>query len=231
MRQISLVVLTVVSTMSIDHGFALADEKLPTSHQGSVSKQAPVWQAEQWVLNKTSPWLLSGDDLKQKKNHKGPVRTFAKAAGKGVAKELGTSAKKMSQDMVFVFSAQDINPYEKKGPPLNRSAIVLKFTLVDGSSCYLRRFPDGSYAIEDGFADGTVLLPEADKSYLVKYPNGAKGRLVRKGSTTIVHRPDKTTTTISKTASGGYTVRNSELGYMGSARPDRTGVHYELGEW
>lgn len=109
---------------------------------------------------------------------------------------------------------------------------MMQFNLVNGSICYLLHFPDGHYAIEDGFADGTVLLPAEDKSYQVKYPNGAKGRLVKESATTtVVYRPDNTTTTISKTAAGGYTVRNSEQGYMGEARPDRTGVNYEVGQW
>ncbi len=209
-----------------------AVEKLPAVQKGSLTAHAKKWQAEEWVVNRTSPWLLPGEAVEQKKKHKGPVRSFAKAVAKGTAKELKTSMKNMSEDMVFVFSAQDIDPY-KKSAPVNKPAIVLKFNLVDGSSCYLRRFPDGSYAIEDGFADGTVILPEEGAaSYLIKYPNGVKGRLVRKpNGTTVIYRPDKTITTISKTNSGGFTVRNDKMGYIGEARPDRTGVHYELGEW
>lgn len=133
----------------------------------------------------------------------------------------------------FVFSAQEfMDPYDKSGPPVDKPAIVSKFVLIDGSNCDLRRFPDGSYAIEDGYADGTVIVPDEASTYLIKYPNGARGKLVRKSSSTIViYRPDKTITTVSKTNSGGYTVRNSKHGYMGEARLDRTGVHYESGEW
>jgi hypothetical protein len=205
----------------------------PELKQAGVSKSAKKWQAEEWLSNRTSPLLLPGEAVKQKAQHKGPVRSFAKAVAKGSAKELKTSMRNMSEQMVFVFSAQDIDPF-KKSAPVNKPAIVLKFNLVDGSSCYLRRFPDGSYIIEDGFADGTVILPDGAEShaYIIEYPNGSKGRLVRKtNGTTVIYRPDKTTTTISKTNSGGYTVRNSKIGYMGEARPDRSGVHYELGEW
>ena len=206
----------------------------PTSanmQKGGVATQAKMWQAEEWVIKRTSPWLLPGEAVKQKEKHKGPVRSFTKAVVKGTAKELGTSFHNMGQDMMFVFSANDdYDPYEK-GPPVDKPCIVLKFNLVDATSTYLRRFPDGSYCMEDGFVDGTVLIPESPTSFLIKYPNGAKGRMVRQGSTTKVYRPDKTVTTISKTPSGGYSVRNSSIGYMGEARPDRTGVHYELGEW
>jgi hypothetical protein len=204
-----------------------------TPVQGGLTHQSPMWQAEEWVLKRTSPWLLPGDAVKEKEQHKGPVRHFVKSVAKGTAKELGTSLHHMGQDMVFVFSCQDdLDPYDKSAPPSDKPAIVLKFNLVDGTACYLRRFPDGSYAMEDGFVDGTVIVPDEKGTYLVKYPNGARGKLVRKTDGTIeVHRPDNSITTFSKTSSGGYTARNSTIGYMGEARPDRTGVHYELGEW
>jgi hypothetical protein len=189
----------------------------------------PVWQAEAWVKNSTTPWLTPGDMEDQKKKHKGPVKSFVKAIGK----ELGTSASDMAKDMVFVFSVQDIDPYEQKGVPMNRPAIVLKMNMVDGSSAYLRRFPDGSYAIEDGFANGTVLIPrKATNDYLVRYPNGVDGRMVKAPDGEIkIYRPDNTVTTFSKTPSGGYSMSNTKFGYMGEARPDRTGVNYEVGNW
>lgn len=188
-----------------------------------------VWQAEQWARTRNSPWLTPGDMEDQKKKHKGPVKSFVKAIGK----ELGTSASDMAKDMVFVFSVQDIDPYEQKGVPMNRPAIVLKMNMVDGSSAYLRRFPDGSYAIEDGYADGTVMIPRrATNDYLVKYPNGVDGRMVKGTDGEIkIYRPDNTVTTFSKTAAGGYSMSNTKFGYMGEARPDRTGVNYEVGNW
>ncbi|CAN5448117.1 hypothetical protein BH11CYA1_BH11CYA1_37360 [soil metagenome] len=223
---------TALLIMSVSVPYAGAEEASTQLQKGGLTTQAKPWQAEEWVIKRTSPWLLPGEAVKQKKEHKGPVRSFAKAVVKGSASELKASMKGLSEDMVFVFSCQDIDPY-KKGPSVDKPCIVLKFNMVDGSACYLRRFPDGSYAIEDGFADGTVILPEASTgAYLIKYPNGVKGKLVRKANgSTVVYRPDKTITTIAKTNSGGYTVRNDKMGYMGEARPDRTGVHYELGEW
>ena len=232
MRRQTSLTLTALLVLAAINPCVAAEEASTLPQKGGLTTQAKPWQAEEWVINRTSPWLLPDEAVKQKKERHGPVRSFAKAVVKGTASELKASMKGLSEDMVFVFSCQDIDPY-KKGPSLDKPTIVLKFNLVDGSSCYLRRFPDGSYAMEDGFADGTVILPEASTgSYLIKYPNGVKGRLVRKtNGTTVVYRPDKTITTISKTNSGGFTVRNDKMGYMGEARPDRTGVHYELGEW
>ncbi len=232
MRSSLLVLLacaTVIGTQScafasgtVDHGEAA----------NAADTQVKVWQAEEWAKTRNSPWLSKDDAETDKKTHKGPVRNFVKAVAKGTAKELGTSASDFAKDMVLVFSVQDIDPYEKKGPPKNRTAIVLKFTMADGTSCFLRRFPDGSYAIEDGFADGTVLIPRQDTNdYLVKYPNNTRGRMVKHGDNVTIFRPDNTTTTVEKTMSGGFTVRNTKFGYMGEARPDSTGINYETGQW
>lgn len=220
---------TILSTQSgsfasgtVDHGEAA----------NAADAQAKVWQAEEWAKTRNSPWLSKNDAEEDKKNHKGPVRNFVKAVAKGTAKELGTSASDFAKDMVLVFSVQDIDPYEKKGPPKNRTAILLKFTMMDGTNCFLRRFPDGSYAIEDGFADGTVLIPRQETNdYLVKYPNNTRGRMVKHGDSVTIFRPDNTTTTMEKTMSGGYTLRNTKFGYMGEARPDSTGINYETGQW
>lgn len=207
---------------------------IPTSSATAIA-DSRVWQAEKWVNSRTSNSLLPGDpqgDPDEKKNNKGPVRRFVKSVAKGAGQELSASMTDMAKDMVLVFSVQDIDPYEKKGPPKNKPAIVLEFNLVDGSKCYLRRFPDGSYAIEDGFADGTVLVPGATQTeYVVKYPNGMRARMVREGQTMKVYRPDNSVTTFNKTAAGGYRVNNTEQGYMGEARPDSTGLNYEMGSW
>ncbi len=213
---------SVSASGTVDHG----------ESANAADAQAKVWQAEEWAKTRNSPWLSKDDAEDDKKKHSGPVRSLMKGIAKGTAKELGTSASDFAKDMVLVFSVQDIDPYEKKGPPKNRTAIVLKCNMMDGSSCYLRRFPDGSYAIEDGFADGTVLIPRQDTNdYLVKYPNGTRGRMVKHGDNVTIFRPDNTTTTVEKTAAGGFTVRNTKFGYMGEARPDSTGINYETGQW
>jgi len=149
---LSLAALILSSAVNINAALAANEgaKAAPEIKQAGVSKSAKKWQAEEWLSNRTSPLLLPGEAVKQKAQHKGPVRSFAKAVAKGTAKELKTSMRNMSEEMVFVFSAQDIDPF-KKSAPINKPAIVLKFNLVDGSSCYLRRFPDGSYIIEDDF--------------------------------------------------------------------------------
>lgn len=224
-----LLVMALIQTVAI----AKNHDQNDSNTQADTNSVEHVWQAEEWVKSKNSPWLSEADNQNEKKKHTGPVRSLVKGVAKGTAKELGASLDGLAKDMVLVFSVQDIDPYEKKGPPKNRTAIILKFNLVDGSSCYLRRFPDGSYAIEDGFANGTVLIPRMEtRDYLVKYPNGVQGRMVKDNAGTItIYRPDKTVTTVAKTPSGGYKVHNTKFGYMGDARPDDTGLNYELGTW
>lgn len=197
------------------------------SQIGRIETTGEMTQAEKWVQNRSQPEFMA-QSTQEKKKRRTPVRSLAK----GLAKELTASADGMAKDMVLIFSVQDIDPYEKTSAPKNRPAIVLKMNLVDGSSSYLWRFPDNSFAVEDGFADNTVLNPAGNNEYIVKYPNGVQGKVSFQGTNTIlVHRPDKTITTFKKNAGGGYTVKNDKIGYMGEARPDRTGVHYELGEW
>ncbi|CAN5317077.1 hypothetical protein BH10CYA1_BH10CYA1_54840 [soil metagenome] len=199
--------------------------------QGGVTA-SPLTQAEKWVKQRSMPsWMGPDEEEKKEKKRSTPVRSLIKTVAKGTAKELGASLDGMAKDMVFVFSVQDIDPYEKKGPPKNKPAIVLKMTMMDGSTAYLRRFPDNSFAVEDGFADGTVLVPTDRNQYIIKYPNGFNGKVVITANTIVVYRPDKSITTFKKTMSGGYSATNDKLGYMGEARPDRTGVHYEVGEW
>ena len=118
----SLIVLlacaTVLGTQSgaisgtVDHGDAA----------NAADEQAKVWQAEEWAKTRNSPWLSKADSETEKKTHKGPVRNFIKSVAKGTAQELGASASGFAKDMVLVFSVQDIDPYEKKGPPKNRTA-------------------------------------------------------------------------------------------------------------
>lgn len=183
-------------------------------------------QAELWVQKRSDPDQL--ELAKTEKKKKRPVRKFVKALGK----ELGTMTDSMGKDLVLAFSVQDIDPYDQEKAPTDRPAIVLEFSLVDGTTAYLRRFLDGSFAIEGGFEDGTVIVPTKQaQDFIIKYPNGAKGRIVRDGSTITVYRPDDTVTKLTKNDSGGYDINNTKLGYMGSARPDPTGIQYELGTW
>jgi len=206
-------VLTVLADDSSQGG--------PSQNSGqNQSDPAPLSQAEIWVKNREVPEFMQQNQEAKKK--KTPVRSFLKTVAKGTAKELGTSFSDMGKDMILVFSVQDIDPYEKKGPPKNKEAIVMKMQMLDGSSAYLHHFPDNSFAVEDGFADGTVLVPAGGNEWTVKYPNNVQGKLVYGRNKITIYRPDKTVTTFQKGASGSYEMSNTKFGYMGTARADDT---------
>jgi hypothetical protein len=188
---------------------------------GAASASAPLSEAEQWVKQRSIPAFMQQNAEEKKK--KKPIRTFFKTVAKGAATELGTSMEDMGKDMIFVFSVQDVDPYAKKGPPSNKPSIVMQMAMVDGTIAYLHRFPDNSFAVEDGFADGTVMMPGNDGDFIIKYPNHVQGRVVFQGNQILIYRPDKTITTFKKTASGAYDVSNTKFGYMGTARADDTG--------
>lgn len=196
---------------------------------GQNAPAAPLSQAEIWVRDRFNPGGQSAAQLLQQKKH--PVKSFFKSVAKGTAQELGASAHDMAQDMVFVFSVQDIDPYDKTRAPSNKQCVVMEFTMVDGSTAYLHQFPDGSYAIENGFADGTVMVPTSPTNYIIKYPNGVSGTVVRQSDQVTVYRPDHTITAVKKEPSGNYRISNSKFGYMGEARPDDTGNQYGIGAW
>src|SRR5271168_746380 len=123
---------------------------------------------------------------------------------KGLRNEAKANMKGMAQDMVFVFSAQDIDPYAK-GPPKDKPYRLLSVQLVDGSRCSLMKYPDDSGKIVGGFADGTIIAPLSPKTYVVGYPNGARGRLEKTSDGGCkVFRPDGTVTVLKKQMSGRF---------------------------
>jgi hypothetical protein len=146
----------------------------------------------------------------------GPLRYVLK----GLGNEAKASASDMGKDMIFVFSCQDIDPYEKKTNK-DKPYTALAIRMVDGSMSSLIRYPDDSARVEGGFADGTIVAPMGGNQYAVGYPNGTRGRLEKiPGGGCKVYRPDNTVTTLKKTASGGFSLRNTKFGYMGDAVPD-----------
>jgi hypothetical protein len=160
--------------------------------------------------------------VEEKKN--GPVRLVAKA----LASEAKTNASDMLKDTIFVFSAKDIDPYDQ-GPPKNKPYTALEIRLIDGSSARLIKYPDNSGKIEGGFADGTIIAPSGTNTFIVAYPNGVRGKMVKLSNAEYkIYRPDNSITTIKQTVSGGYTMSNDKIGYMGTARPDRLGMQYEF---
>lgn len=166
----------------------------------------------------------STEPVVKKKTKNGPIRLVAKAA----ASELGTDSSDMLKDAIFVFSAKDVDPYDKSIPK-DKPYTALEATLVDGSSASLIKYPDGSGKIVGGFADGTIIAPAGQGVYIVAYPNNVRGKMVKVSSNEFqIYRPDNTITTIKQNNNGGYSIRNSKIGYMGEAQPDRLGMQFEL---
>ncbi len=159
----------------------------------------------------------------KKKGHH-PIRLVAKA----LASELGTDASGMLKDSMFVFSAKDFDPYDKKAPT-NKPYTLLEIQMIDGSSASVIKYPDNSGKVVGGFADGTIIAPSGPKTYIVAYPNGARGKLVKVSNNEYdIYRPDNTITRITKTASGDFDMKNNKLGYLGTARTDTLGMQFEM---
>jgi hypothetical protein len=161
-----------------------------------------------------------------------PQEARGKGLGQKILKGLGSEAKAstsgMAKDLVFVFSVQDVDPYAKSAPK-DKPYVLLSVRLVDGSMCDVVKYPDDSDKIVGGFADGTIIAPIGNQQYVVGYPNGTRGRLKKLGGDGYkIYRPDNTITTLKKTASGRYSIRNTKLGYMGEAVPDRNGIQFEF---
>jgi hypothetical protein len=195
-----------------------------TSGAGSAQK-APATGGISATAPNCSCMASTSDGNKKHKG--GPVRHILH----GLSKELGSDLSDMGKDSMFVFSAQDFDPYASKpGRNPKRPYVVGEAQYVDGSSAEIMKFPDRSLRIYGGYADGTYACPiSADSSnFVVYYPNGVRGELtLHQDGTAIIKRPDNTTTKITKT-SGGFKITNDKLGYMGEINPDTTGLNYEF---
>jgi len=184
----------------------------------------PARAADPEVENALKNCLAAQPDKPKVEKKSGPLRHVLK----GLAGESKASFSDMGKDMVFVFSCQDIDPYAKKAPT-NKPYTEMTVQLVDGSICSLVRYPDTSAKVEGGFADQTIIAPLNANTFVVGYPNGARGRMEKlPGGIIEIHRPDNTVTTFKKSEAGRYSIRNTKLGYMGEAVPDRNGVGFEF---
>jgi hypothetical protein len=193
---------------------AQADHNSDQSQPQSGAPAQKIWQAEM------------PDQPPQVEKH--PTRHKLMAVAKGLKQELATSLVDTAKDAAFVFSVQDIDPYDETKVPKNKPYRMLDMQLVDGTIASLIKYPDGSGRINGGFADGTVFIPDGNHQYLVKYPNGARGRMEKVGNAYKIYRPDNSITTISRDGNGKYEMTNDKIGYMGEAVPDETGLTYEL---
>lgn len=155
---------------------------------------------------------------------RGPIRMVAKA----LTSELGTEGSDMLKDTVLVFSAKDVDPYEES-PPKDKPYTLMEIQYVDGSQASLIKYPDDSAKIVGGYMDGTIIAPNGKNTYIVAYPNGVRGKLVKVSPMEYkVYRPDNTVTEIKKNMSGSYQISNSKGGYIGEANPDREGMQFEF---
>lgn len=205
-----------------------ADQPPSTLKQATATVSIPAnTMADQWVAHRTEPLAQQQAEEAKKKKH--PVKNICKA----LAANYHQSMADMGKDLAFVFTASDWDPYNKTSAPVDKPAIILELNLVDGSTAYIWRFPDDSFAIQGSYLDNSVIVPikGENNEFIIKYTNGLTGRVVRKGSTTTIYRPDNTVTTVEKSASGDYRISNDKIGYMGEAHADPTGVQYELGSW
>ncbi len=197
-------------------GAAVTTTPSQKSAAGGVSATAPACSC-----------MASQPDGSTKKHKGGPVRKVLH----GLTREVGSDLSDMGKDSMFVFSAQDFDPYSKTpGRNPKRPYVVGEAEYVDGSSAEIMKFPDRSLRIYGGYADGTYACPISTDSsnFVVYYPNGVRGELtLHADGTAVIKRPDNTTTRITKT-NGGYKITNDKLGYMGEINPDTTGLNYQF---
>lgn len=186
-----------------------------TTGAAAASQPDPVKTCEAYLSTLPAP---------PKKPGHHPIRLVAKA----LASELGTDGSNMLKDSMFVFSAKDFDPYDKKAPR-NKPYTLLEMQMIDGSEASVIKYPDNSAKVVGGYADGTIIAPNGKSTYIVAYPNGARGKLVKvSGNEYDIYRPDNSITRITKTAGGDYEMSNSKMGYIGTARTDTQGMQFEM---
>lgn len=189
------------------------------AHEGSVVQEVNAAPEANADPVKT---CMAAQPAPVKKKNK-PIKLLFK----GLASEAGTDMHSMLQDSIFVFSAKDVDPYDKSAPT-NKPYTAFEIRYVDGSAARLIRYPDNSYRIDGGFADGTIIAPNGPGTFIIAYPNGVRGKVVKSGTSVTIYRPDNTVTTVKKDMSGDYSIENSKLGFIGTARSDTEGMQYEF---
>lgn len=158
------------------------------------------------------------------KKKKGAIKVVSHA----LASEFSIDSKNMLRDSILLFSAQDIDPYDRSAPK-DKPYTLCEATMIDGSQASVIKYPDNSGKIVGGFADGTIIAPTSQNTWIVAYPNGVRGKLVKESSAIYkIYRPDDSVTTIKKTMSGDYDISNDQIGTMGTLRTDQLGMQYEF---
>jgi len=211
-----------IAVLTITSLAGLINSAIAQVHSGPTTGSASVTVPPNDPVMSCMAYQSMEPPVKRKK--RGPIRMVAKA----LTSEMGTDASDMLKDTVFVFSAKDVDPYDEK-PPTNKPYTLMEIQYVDGSQASLIKYPDNSGKIVGGYADGTIIAPSGPNTFIVAYPNGVRGKLVKVSPMEYkIYRPDNTITTIKKTMDGSYEISNSKSGYMGTANPDREGMQFEF---
>jgi hypothetical protein len=95
--------------------------------------------------------------------------------------------------------------------------------LIDGSTAYLRYFPDRSFCIKDGHADGNGMVPTPSKlgEFIIKYANEFKGMSSARAPNPLLF----TDHNYIQENQGGYSIRNDKLRYSEALGRIVPGVH------
>ncbi|HNG76484.1 MAG TPA: hypothetical protein PLY72_18570, partial [Candidatus Obscuribacter sp.] len=199
-------------TLSVQTG-APADSAAAQAAAAAAKQEAFIVSELQGLHNLNPDPLQTCEAAQPGKpeKHRGSLRKMVH----GIAGEFAADASMFVKDSIFVFSAQDIDPYVTKPDP-KKPYEAFELRIVDGSSAIVTRFPDGSAKVEGSYLDGTICAPLSRGSWVIGYPNGARGKLVQDGRNLVLYRPDKTITTMKPGMDGGYDAVNSKLGFIGT---------------
>jgi len=224
MRGLNWKLLSVAALVGCSVNSALATKPVQISQPAQPLPPAAIDPSKPDPIKTCEAYLSTLPPPEKKKGHH-PIRFLAKA----LASELATDGSQMLTDSAFVFSAKNnYDPYDKQAPT-NKPYTLLEMQMVDGSECSLTKYPDNSGKVVGGFADGTIIAPAGPNTFIVAYPNGVRGKLVKvSGNEFDIYRPDNSVTRFTKTAGGDYEIKNSKTGYMGTARTDTLGMQFEL---
>ncbi len=210
--------LALLTAFTLSVGKGMAQDASSTQLSGKV--QHP----DQDIDPAKTCMAAQSEQAQPVKSKKGPIKVVAHA----LAGEFSNDSKNMLRDSILVFSAQDIDPYDRSAPT-DKPYTLCEARMVDGSQASIIKYPDGSGKVVGGFADGTIIAPSGKNTYIVAYPNGVRGKLVKESSSLYkIYRPDDSITTIKKTSSGGYSISNDKIGTMGDLRTDQLGMQYEF---
>jgi hypothetical protein len=221
--ELYLFALSLLTAFTFNYSYA-ADTSTSTTAPSSIQLSGQVQHPESNADPVRNCMAAKSEQPQPLKKKKGPIKVVTHA----LSSEFGTESKNMLRDSILLFSAQDIDPYDLSAPK-DKPYTLCEATMIDGSSASVIKYPDNSAKIVGGFADGTIIVPIGQNTWIVAYPNGVRGKLVKESSALYkIYRPDESVTTIKKTMSGDYDISNNQIGTMGTLRTDQLGMQYEF---